>query len=157
MASSSESQVIGSLRDSPPSKRVKNEIPSPVLSPAPLPSSQALSRPPPPHRSPEFPSQSDIPLGKIKSENRSTIFSPVVAPSPQSPSRPPPTHRPPNPLAPAQPDLPFLPLFIQAALQRKVSVEYPAQFSGPSHCGTWTVKCIGRFLSQICNTATSID
>ncbi|KAF6766577.1 ribonuclease III domain-containing protein [Ephemerocybe angulata] len=33
----------------------------------------------------------------------------------------------PNPLAPAQPSLPFLPL---------------AQFAGPSHAGTWVVRCI---------------
>ncbi|EAU92714.2 hypothetical protein CC1G_01759 [Coprinopsis cinerea okayama7 len=48
----------------------------------------------------------------------------------------------PNPLAPARPNLPFLPLFNQTAAQRRVSVEYDAQFSGPSHAGTWLVRCI---------------
>ncbi|KAF4623521.1 hypothetical protein D9613_002139 [Agrocybe pediades] len=48
----------------------------------------------------------------------------------------------PNPLAPAQPTLPFLPLFNQAAMQRRVTVEYIAQFSGPAHAGRWEVKCI---------------
>lgn len=50
----------------------------------------------------------------------------------------------PNPLAPAQPGLPFLPLFNQAAMQRRVTVEYIAEFSGPSHAGRWTVKCVGK-------------
>jgi dsRNA-specific ribonuclease len=65
-------------------------------------------------------------------------------------SQPPPSppgirHAPPhllNPLAPAQPNLPFLPLFNQAAMQRRVTVEYLAEFSGPSHAGRWLVKCI---------------
>ncbi|KJA25860.1 hypothetical protein HYPSUDRAFT_134007 [Hypholoma sublateritium FD-334 SS-4] len=48
----------------------------------------------------------------------------------------------PNPLAPAQPNLPFLPLFNQAAMQRRVTVEYIAEFSGPSHAGRWAAKCV---------------
>ncbi|KAF5374992.1 hypothetical protein D9758_000446 [Tetrapyrgos nigripes] len=47
-----------------------------------------------------------------------------------------------NPLAPAQPSMAFLPLFNQMAAQRRVSVEYPAEFSGPSHAGRWTVRCV---------------
>ncbi|TFK30819.1 ribonuclease III [Coprinopsis marcescibilis] len=47
-----------------------------------------------------------------------------------------------NPLAPAQPNLPFLPLFNQTAAQRRVTVTYDAQFSGPSHAGTWVVRCV---------------
>ena len=50
----------------------------------------------------------------------------------------------PNPLAPAQPDAAFLPLFNQEASKRRVSVEYLSEFSGPSHAGRWTVKCIGK-------------
>jgi hypothetical protein len=50
----------------------------------------------------------------------------------------------PNPLSPAQPDLPFLYTFNQTVLQRGVSVEYAAEFSGPSHSGRWSVKCIGK-------------
>lgn len=49
----------------------------------------------------------------------------------------------PNPLAPAQPGLAFLPLFNQTATQRRVKVEYPAEFSGPSHAGQWSVQCVG--------------
>ncbi|KAF9527781.1 hypothetical protein CPB83DRAFT_855615 [Crepidotus variabilis] len=48
----------------------------------------------------------------------------------------------PNPLAPAQPQAAFLPLFNQAATKRKVTVEYLAEFSGLKHAGNWTVKCI---------------
>ncbi|KAF9270035.1 hypothetical protein L218DRAFT_952228 [Marasmius fiardii PR-910] len=47
-----------------------------------------------------------------------------------------------NPLSPAQPHLAFLPLFNQMAAQRKVKVDYQAQFAGPSHAGKWTVQCI---------------
>jgi len=48
----------------------------------------------------------------------------------------------PNPLSPAQPSLPFLPLFNQAAMKRRVTVEYLAEYTGPSHAGRWLVKCI---------------
>ncbi|THV06004.1 hypothetical protein K435DRAFT_960795 [Dendrothele bispora CBS 962.96] len=47
-----------------------------------------------------------------------------------------------NPLAPAQPSMAFLPLFNQTAAQRRVTVEYPAEFAGPSHAGRWTVQCV---------------
>jgi len=57
-------------------------------------------------------------------------------------SRPPPPTARPNPLAPAQPDAAFLPLFNQEASKRRVTVEYLSEFSGPSHAGRWTVKCI---------------
>ncbi|KAE9408277.1 hypothetical protein BT96DRAFT_1013727 [Gymnopus androsaceus JB14] len=46
-----------------------------------------------------------------------------------------------NPLTPAQPNLAFLPLFNQTASQRRVKVEYPSDFMGPSHAGKWTVRC----------------
>ncbi|KAJ4485942.1 ribonuclease III domain-containing protein [Lentinula aciculospora] len=46
-----------------------------------------------------------------------------------------------NPLAPAQPHLAFLPLFNQTAAQRRVTVDYPANCSGPSHAPRWTVQC----------------
>ncbi|KAF9070962.1 hypothetical protein BDP27DRAFT_1505852 [Rhodocollybia butyracea] len=41
----------------------------------------------------------------------------------------------------AQPKLAFLPLFNQTATQRRVMVEYPTVFSGPSHAGAWTATC----------------
>lgn len=49
----------------------------------------------------------------------------------------------PNPLAPATPNAPFLPMFNQTANQRGVKVDYTAEFNGPSHAGQWTVQCIG--------------
>lgn len=71
------------------------------------------------------------PLKKVKAEPPSLpAFSP-----------PPPTIA--NPMTPAQPGLAFLPLFNQTATQRRVQVEYPASFSGPSHAGRWTVECKG--------------
>ncbi|KAL0580819.1 hypothetical protein V5O48_001195 [Marasmius crinis-equi] len=60
---------------------------------------------------------------------------PQAAPAPQSNA----TY---NPLSPAQPHLAFLPLFNQTAAQRKVKVDYQAQFAGPSHAGKWTVQCV---------------
>lgn len=48
----------------------------------------------------------------------------------------------PNPLSPAQPNLPFLPLFNQTAAQRRVTVSYDATSTGPSHACRWTVHCV---------------
>jgi hypothetical protein len=91
------------------------------------------------------------PPKKVKSEE----VSPAIFVGAQPPRSPPPKfiHSPPphqitpmipNPLAPAQPSLPFLPLFNQTAAQRRVAVEYPAEFIGPPHAGRWTVRCIGK-------------
>ncbi|KAF8560207.1 hypothetical protein OG21DRAFT_38851 [Imleria badia] len=73
-----------------------------------------------------------------------------LPPPPPPPSIPPPTQPPPpkgmpsfgNPLAPAQPHLAFLPLFNQTAIQRGLSVGYPATFAGPPHAGKWNVTCV---------------
>jgi hypothetical protein len=74
---------------------------------------------------------------------------PLLPPPPSNP--PPPLPMPPtmstsmsNPLAPAQPNTAFLPLFNQTANQRRMFVEYPATFSGPAHAGKWMVKCVGK-------------
>lgn len=69
---------------------------------------------------------------------------PVSMPPPPPPANPPPPL--PNPMTPAQPSTAFLPMFNQTANQRRVFVEYPAQFSGPPHAGRWTVKCVGKWL-----------
>ncbi|KAF9229103.1 hypothetical protein BS17DRAFT_771028 [Gyrodon lividus] len=74
--------------------------------------------------------------------------SPPLPPPP--PSVPPPIQPPPpkdtprmaNPLAPAQPNLAFLPLFNQTATQRGLSIDYSATFTGPSHAGRWNVSCV---------------
>lgn len=70
---------------------------------------------------------------------------PVSMPPPPPPANPPPPL--PNPMTPAQPSTAFLPMFNQTANQRRVFVEYPAQFSGPPHAGRWTVKCVGEYIS----------
>jgi hypothetical protein len=95
------------------------------------------------------------PTKKVKSEyesppipNSTHFYSPQPSTYPQynavQPIATPKPHFVPNPMAPAQPTLPFLPLFNQAAMQRRVNVEYQAEFSGPSHAGRWAVKCIGE-------------
>lgn len=65
----------------------------------------------------------------------------------------------PNPLAPATPNAPFLPLFNQTAAQRGVKVDYSAEFSGPSHAGQWTVQCIGEssLIGQDWSQTESLD
>lgn len=60
--------------------------------------------------------------------NQSISIPPAPAPAPAS-SRP-------NPL--------FLPMFNQAAAQRKVKVEYQTSFHGPPHAGKWHAFCIGE-------------
>jgi len=51
----------------------------------------------------------------------------------------------PDLLAPAQPNLPFLQSFHEEAKQRRVAVAYVTEFSGPTHAGVWTVKCVGKY------------
>ena len=77
---------------------------------------------------------------KVKVEMPFTPPEPAMPPPPPPMMPPPPV---PNPLAPAQQSTAFLPLFNQTANQRRLFVEYPAQFSGPAHAGKWTVKCVG--------------
>jgi hypothetical protein len=68
-----------------------------------------------------------------------TSFGQGIAPSSgsQTQSRP-------NPLAPATPNAPFLPMFNQSANQRGVKVDYSAEFEGPPHAGQWFVECLGK-------------
>ncbi|KAF9015549.1 hypothetical protein BDQ17DRAFT_1230096 [Cyathus striatus] len=71
-----------------------------------------------------------------------------------SPGRHLPPHFP-NPLAPAQPGLSFLPLFNQTAMQRRVTVEYLPEFCGPSHAGKWTVRCVVNGIPKGIGTGSS--
>lgn len=80
---------------------------------------------------------------------------PASMPPPPPPSNPPPPL--PNPMTPAQPSTAFLPMFNQTANQRRVFVEYPAQFSGPPHAGRWTAKCVGKCHMLLLLHQTSID
>jgi hypothetical protein len=103
--------------DSDPfSKRVKNE-PTPIGIPSPPLSSPAYALHQA-HYNPSTPSYSQMP--------------------PQ-PSQPPP----PLPNTPQNQAISFLPMFNQTANQRRLGVEYQAQFFGPPHAGRWTVKCMG--------------
>lgn len=76
---------------------------------------------------------------------------PPMGAAPQPLAPPPPL--PMNPLAPAQPQAAFLPLFNQTANQRRLAVEYPAQFTGPAHAGRWSVQCVGT--SELFNSSFS--
>ncbi|KIK07467.1 hypothetical protein K443DRAFT_673381 [Laccaria amethystina LaAM-08-1] len=143
--------------ETPPQKRMKSE----PLSPSTESSIFFASQPPsalrhlPPHMEQLRPPPQSSQLQALTSSHFRTLQQ--VQPPPNArisqfqPRTPPPSHfqtRPqqtqpqPNPLAPAQPNLPFLPLFNQTASQRRVTVEYPAEFSGPSHAGRWTVQCV---------------
>ncbi|KAG6854235.1 hypothetical protein C0991_009253 [Blastosporella zonata] len=113
------------------------------------PSKKAKSEQPPPYHSTYAPHQS-TPIFFASQPppspptDRHRQQPPHMHPHPPSavPHVPPPQVPLPNPLAPAQPTLPFLPLFNQTAAQRRVVVEYPAEFSGPPHAGQWNVRCI---------------
>lgn len=121
--------------DEPPMKKIKSEPTSPVKPPLPI----FFASQPPPSPQKEIP----IPRG-VQSINKE-----MTALNRQpSPFMKPAVHFP-NPLAPAQPNLPFLPLFNQAASQRRCVVEYPAEFTGPSHAGKWRVQCVGEWESCV--------
>ncbi|KAF9650477.1 hypothetical protein BDM02DRAFT_3092927 [Thelephora ganbajun] len=69
-------------------------------------------------------------------------LSPQPAGVPFQPQPPPPTTKPP-PLPPTpNQQISYLPLFNQTASQRRLGVEYTAQFYGPPHAGKWHVKCL---------------
>ncbi|KZT04807.1 uncharacterized protein LAESUDRAFT_760824 [Laetiporus sulphureus 93-53] len=71
---------------------------------------------------------------RVKTEPMSSpTLPPSTAPLPPLPI---------DPLAPAKRQSTFLPLFNQTANQRRLAVEYPAQFSGLAHAGRWTVQCV---------------
>ncbi|KAH9942924.1 ribonuclease III domain-containing protein [Amylocystis lapponica] len=99
---------------------------------------------------------------RFKSENMGSPTPPPPPPmqQPPMPQPPPPMGPPPplpvnNPLAPAQPSAAFLPLFNQTANQRRLAVEYPAQFSGPAHAGRWTVQCVVNGIEKGTGTGAS--
>ncbi|KAG6830297.1 hypothetical protein H0H92_001375 [Tricholoma furcatifolium] len=122
----------------PPSKKVKSE---PPLS---YPAGPIFFASQPPPSPPMIDKQRQLPP-HMHLPPVMPPFPPQLALHPPShvpPPPPPPPMTLPNPLAPAQPSLPFLPLFNQTAAQRRVMVEYPAEFSGPSHAGQWHVRCI---------------
>jgi len=98
--------------------------------------SQSSPRQPPPYMPGTNPAFSNA-NGLFPSKPASTSF------QPQPP--PPATKPPPLPPAPNQ-QISYLPLFNQTASQRRLGVEYTAQFFGPPHAGKWHVKCLGGFL-----------
>ncbi|KAG6818078.1 hypothetical protein H0H87_009233 [Tephrocybe sp. NHM501043] len=126
----------------PPSKKVKSEEPSPYHSaPTPYqPSSIFFASQPPP--SPPTGRQRQPPPHMHLSLNAASSHMPPLVSLP-------------NPLAPAQPSLPFLPLFNQTAAQRRVAVDYPAEFSGPPHAGQWNVRCIVNGIEKGIGTGPS--
>ena len=71
---------------------------------------------------------------------------PTSSGTPVQTQPPPPTTKPPPlPPTPGQ-QVSYLPLFNQTASQRRVGVQYTAEFFGPPHAGKWHVKCLGGFL-----------
>lgn len=142
----------------PSDKRVKNE-PTPSTIPSPLPpvstpmdvsaASQARFvnqfKPNTPTFSQPSPRQHPPPYlpGNSSFSNTDGLFK--SGSSSYQPQPPPPTSRPPPlPPTPGQ-QVSFLPLFNQIASQRRLGVEYTAQFFGPPHAGKWHVKCLGMF------------
>ncbi|KAK0478321.1 hypothetical protein IW261DRAFT_1482901 [Armillaria novae-zelandiae] len=99
---------------------------------------------PPLFQPPLFPVTPFIPPqpGLYPQFSRSQAPTPMLMSTPMAKPPPPPLPKLPNPMTPAQPHLAFLPQFNEKASQRRVVVEYPAQFSGPPHAGKWTVRCV---------------
>ncbi|KAG7450691.1 uncharacterized protein BT62DRAFT_530297 [Guyanagaster necrorhizus] len=121
---------LGGLQRPPPLHRKMKNLPTSQL--------------PPIQSTPTFaPRTQFVPSQQMSSAQFSRFPS---APMPMFPplpiAKPPPPPKQPNPITPAQPHLAFLPQFNEKASQRRVVVEYPAQFSGPPHAGKWTVKCV---------------
>ena len=156
----------------PSEKRVKNE-PPPTTLPSPLPQqvgpppdisavSQARFmnqfKPDTPTYSQPSPRVSQPPpyipgtLGAFSNSNG--LFPPQQAGSAFQKQPPPPTTKPPPlPPTPGQ-QISYLPLFNQTASQRRLGVEYTAQFFGPPHAGKWHVKCLGVFLPSTTTLAS---
>jgi len=76
---------------------------------------------------------------------------PSYSQMPPQPSQPPP----PLPNTPQNQPISFLPMFNQTANQRRLGVEYQAQFFGPPHAGRWTVKCMVNGLEKGQGTGSS--
>lgn len=146
--------MVRQPNESPPQKKMKGEPESPsriFFGSQPPPSPPQTSAPVPTPFGMNFAMRSTAPAPM--SFGRSTPLvrqmPPHMAPPLSTPYMAPPLptlHMAsplPNPLAPAQPGAAFLPLFNQTAAQRRVSVDYPAEFSGPSHAGRWTAHCVG--------------
>ncbi|EMD41938.1 hypothetical protein CERSUDRAFT_90529 [Gelatoporia subvermispora B] len=107
-----------------------------------------------PHPVSNYDPESSFSYKKVKTESMmNTPPPPATMQAPPPPMNPPPPL--PNPLAPAQPTAAFLPLFNQTANQRRLVVEYPAQFSGPAHAGRWTVQCIVNGIEKGTGTGAS--
>ena len=148
----------------PSEKRVKNE-PPPMSVPSPLP--QQVGAPPDisaasrarlfgqfgpgtptfsqPNPRPSQPSPAFMSGTTSPSFSNNGQFSPQPAGQPQPPPPPPTTKPPPLPPVPNQ-QISYLPLFNQTASQRRLGVEYTAQFFGPPHAGKWHVKCLGKLV-----------
>jgi hypothetical protein len=121
----------------PPPPSSGYDIMSSPPPPPPLLQPDAQSLPPP------EPSQIPAPLPPAPPRDSPMSFQssqPALRDS-SMPYQPPP---PPPVTVQAQTGMAYLPLFNQTASQRRVNVEWPATFSGPSHAGKWFVKCIGE-------------
>jgi dsRNA-specific ribonuclease len=123
---------ISKLIDPPPlnkpndpdpfSKRVKNEPPP-------------IGIPSPPLSSPAY---------ALHQAHYNPSGTPSYSQIPPQPAQPPP----PLPNTPQNQAISFLPMFNQTANQRRLGVEYQAQFFGPPHAGRWTVKCMVNGLEK---------
>lgn len=97
------------------------------------PAYQQSAPPPPPTEAPPTPAGPPPPTTSTTySSFGSSTFASGYPPGASMPSM---SSQPPGGVA-------FLPIFNQIATQRRIPVEYPAEFSGPPHAGRWTVKCV---------------
>jgi len=93
--------------------------------------------------------------GTTNSFSNNNGSAPTSAGAPLKTQPPPPTTKPP-PLPPTpNPQVSFLPLFNQTASQRRLGVEYTAEFFGPPHAGKWHVKCLVNTVEKGQGTGSS--
>ncbi|KAH7910698.1 hypothetical protein BJ138DRAFT_1064608 [Hygrophoropsis aurantiaca] len=97
----------------------------------------------------------EIPPPPLSSNHNNPYVQPTLPPGPPPFQSPSPPRSLPNPLAPAQPNIAFLPLFNQTATHRGVTVNYPATFTGPPHARQWIITCVVNGIEKGKGSGTS--
>ncbi|KAJ3771441.1 hypothetical protein EV361DRAFT_924441 [Lentinula raphanica] len=135
-----QSWLDGLTHDSTP---VKPSVTTQLSSPSSISiNTNTTSAGPPPYLNvppPNKKAKADPPMLPASQSPSSHYLPPNMFPKPQTQYAAPKPFS--NPLSPAQPHLAFLPLFNQTAAQRRVTVDYPANCSGPPHAPRWGVQC----------------
>ncbi|TDL28200.1 hypothetical protein BD410DRAFT_782169 [Rickenella mellea] len=94
-----------------------------------------------PKRAKNEPSSPSVPLPPPPTPPAASALPPIILGYQQAqPTYPQPSYS--QPVASTGNTVTYLPLFNQTCMQRKLNVEYNAEFSGPPHAGRWNIKCV---------------